>query len=60
MEAAERVTCPFCGQSFELSIDTSIATQRFTTDCEVCCRPFEVVAECEPGEVIDLQVIGGS
>jgi hypothetical protein len=40
----------------EVSIDTSIAEQRFTTDCEVCCRPFEIFAECEPGEVISLDV----
>ena len=39
-----------------LSIDTSIPEQRFTTDCEVCCRPFEVFAECEPGEIIALEV----
>jgi hypothetical protein len=36
-------------------IDTSIAEQRFTTDCEVCCRPFEVFAECEPGEVLSVE-----
>lgn len=40
----------------ELLVDTSVAHQRFTTDCEVCCRPFEVFAECEPGEVISLNV----
>ena len=40
-------------------IDTSIDNQRFTTDCEVCCRPFEVFAECEPGEIISVEVEGG-
>ena len=56
MQIPESIHCPFCGQSFELMIDTSVATQRFTTDCEVCCRPFEILAECEPGEVISLDV----
>ncbi len=56
MEQSERIQCPYCGQSMELSIDTSIAEQRFTTDCEVCCRPFEVFAECEPGEILTLDV----
>jgi len=56
MEVSETVSCPFCGQAFELNIDTSIADQRFTTDCEVCCRPFEVFAESEPGEVINIEV----
>jgi hypothetical protein len=57
MEVTETVQCPHCGQRFDLAIDTSIATQRFVTDCEVCCRPFEVHAECEPGEVLSLQVV---
>jgi len=58
MEASETVQCPYCGQSFDLLIDTSTTTQRFTTDCEVCCRPFEVLVECEPGEVLSLEVHG--
>jgi len=60
MEVTANIHCPFCGQRFELVIDTSIASQRFTTDCEVCCRPFEVIAECEPGEILSLEAEGGS
>ena len=56
MEKSATIHCPFCGQRFELLIDTSVASQRFTTDCEVCCRPFEVIAECEPGEILSLQI----
>ena len=59
MQVSESIQCPFCGQSSELMIDTSVASQRFTTDCEVCCRPFEVMAECEPGEVLSLDVQSG-
>jgi transcription elongation factor Elf1 len=50
MEIPETIQCPFCGQRFDLVVDTSVPSQRFTTDCEVCCRPFEVTAECAPGE----------
>jgi hypothetical protein len=56
MEVEETVQCPYCGQAFELMIDTSVSVQRFTTDCEVCCRPFEVLAECELGEVLTIEV----
>ena len=56
MEISETIQCPFCGQSFEINVDTSVPQQRFTTDCEVCCRPFEIVAECEPGEIVNLTV----
>ena len=59
MQVSENIQCPFCGQSFELVIDTSVASQQFTTDCEVCCRPFEVFVESEPGEVLSLDVQGG-
>ena len=59
MQVTESISCPYCGQSFELVIDTSIRSQRFTTDCEICCRPFEVIAECEPGEILSLDVQAG-
>jgi len=58
MQVSESIQCPFCGQSFELTVDTSVNSQTFITDCEVCCRPFEVVAECEPGEILSLHVQG--
>lgn len=59
MEISAPVQCPFCGQTLELVIDTSQGRQRFTTDCEVCCRPFDVIAECEPGEILRLEADAG-
>jgi hypothetical protein len=58
MEEFVDIQCPFCGQTFEIVVDTSIARQRFTTDCEVCCRPFEVTAKCSAGEILSLDVSG--
>jgi hypothetical protein len=58
MEIAETIHCPYCGQRFELVLDTGTRSQRFTTDCEVCCRPMEIIAECETGEVLSLEVRG--
>jgi len=59
MEAAETIACPYCGQHFELVIDTATPHQRFTTDCEVCCRPLEVTVECEIGEILSLDIAAG-
>ena len=59
MECTATVQCPFCGAQFDLVLDTSLPNQRFTTDCEVCCRPFDVVAECEPGEIVSIEVETG-
>lgn len=59
MQMDESVLCPFCGQPSWLVIDTGIPSQQFTTDCEVCCRPLEVLIQCEPGEILSLDVLGG-
>jgi hypothetical protein len=56
MQESENVHCPFCGQAFALAVDTSQASQQFTVDCEICCRPMEVFVRCENGEVLDLEV----
>lgn len=55
---AEEIACPFCGQTNTLILDASIASQSFVTDCEVCCRPFEVRVEFEDGEILSLDVLG--
>ena len=52
MEDFTSIQCPFCGQTFDVAVDTSILNQCFTTDCEVCCRPIEVKIECCDGEII--------
>jgi len=56
MQVAEAIQCPFCGQVFGLVVDSSVPSQRLVTDCEVCCRPFQLHAECEPGEILSLEV----
>jgi len=56
VQIQESIQCPFCGQASELAIDTSVASQRFVTDCEVCCRPLEVRVECQPGEILSLDI----
>ena len=52
-------TCPYCGAEISMLLDTSVRQQRYVEDCEVCCRPFEVAAECEPGEILSLAVLDG-
>lgn len=58
MEESVTVQCPYCGQAFDLAIDTSAGSQQFTTDCEICCRPFAVRAECEAGEILSVETEG--
>jgi len=58
MQETATVQCPYCGQNCEVELDATVTSQRFTTDCEVCCRPFSVHAECEMGEVVSAEVTG--
>ncbi len=36
------VTCPYCWETVELSLDLSAGSQTYTEDCPVCCQPMTV------------------
>lgn len=46
------IQCPYCGESIEILIDTSVPQQRYIEDCQVCCRPINLhvnlAADCMP------------
>ena len=37
--------CPHCGEVIELLIDTSVSTQEYIEDCQVCCCPMLIKVE---------------
>lgn len=52
MLPARSIECPYCGETIELVIDSSVEHQRYVEDCSVCCRPIEVeVTAAGPSEV---------
>ncbi|HET6406619.1 MAG TPA: CPXCG motif-containing cysteine-rich protein [Chthoniobacteraceae bacterium] len=51
-----QVQCPYCGEMFAISVDTSQGSYVTTEDCSVCCRPIAFDIACEPGEVISVGV----
>jgi hypothetical protein len=45
--------CPYCGECFETSADTSGGDQDYIEDCPVCCRPIELHLTTAPhGQLI--------
>jgi len=36
-------TCPYCWEKISFLIDTSIEEDSYIEDCQVCCRPIELV-----------------
>lgn len=37
------ICCPYCGESITIVVDGSIERQDYIEDCEVCCRPIELL-----------------
>ena len=38
------VLCPYCGETVEIGLDQGGGdSQEYIEDCEVCCRPMQVV-----------------
>jgi len=38
----KNISCPYCGEIISILIDTSVETQEYIEDCQVCCRPIEI------------------
>ncbi len=37
------VSCPYCGETVEITLDPGSGThQQYIEDCAVCCRPWNV------------------
>ena len=52
------ITCPYCGETFVLEVDTSQSEQTLIEDCSVCCRPITLTIRCKPGVIVDLGCSG--
>lgn len=36
------IHCPYCGESFETTVDLSAGDMDYVEDCAICCRPIEL------------------
>lgn len=36
----QSISCPYCGEWITILIDTSVASQAYVEDCQVCCSPI--------------------
>jgi len=58
MQVSESIQCPFCGQTFDLTIDTSVSSQRFTTIAKSAAAPSRSSWNASSGEILSLDVQG--
>ena len=47
--------CPFCVETISVLLDLTVPSQSYIEDCEVCCRPIEILYTVIEGEVADFQ-----
>ena len=43
--------CPYCWEEVSMLLDTSVHSQTYIEDCEVCCNPIEVTPSFENQEL---------
>lgn len=50
------ISCPYCGETITVLIDESIEFQQYIEDCQVCCRPIEIIASVSPESGSQIEV----
>lgn len=53
----ESITCPYCWETIEISLDLSIEQQRYVEDCSVCCRPIAIGYRAQDGELVEIEAV---
>jgi hypothetical protein len=52
-------TCPFCGEQISIVLDTSVRSQSYVEDCEVCCRPINIRYVVHGDDVVEFEAKSG-
>ena len=53
------IDCPYCRQRVSVLLDTGVEGRvELVDDCEVCCRPIEIVYSVRDFEVSDMRFFG--
>lgn len=47
--------CPYCWETISMLIDTSVSSQTYIEDCEVCCRPIQITCQSQNNELINFE-----
>ena len=48
-------SCPYCWEEISMVLDTSVKTQTYVEDCEVCCNPIQVRYSVEGDAITDFE-----
>ena len=46
--------CPYCWEEISMLFDSSVNSQTYIEDCEVCCNPIEIEVKFHNGTLESL------
>jgi len=51
------ISCPYCGESLSVTIETMDESQEYIEDCQVCCRPitFDITVNFDGSSSISVR-----
>lgn len=49
--------CPYCWEEISMLLDPSETQQQYIEDCEVCCRPIEVMTQFRGDELVAFEAV---
>ncbi len=52
----KRIDCPYCGETIDVLIDSSVPHQNYIEDCQVCCQPITFDVTVAPEGQVGVQV----
>ena len=55
MEGTTTISCPFCNSDTLVILDGMDGELDLISDCENCCRPINVKAVVEGGQVVSIE-----
>jgi len=50
-------TCPYCWERISMILDSSEESSDYIEDCEVCCRPIELIFSFSGDDLISFEAI---
>lgn len=50
------ISCPYCGETISVLLDSSIEQQTYIEDCQVCCRPIVFKVDSPPDQDPKVEV----
>ena len=48
--------CPYCWEEISMLLDSSISSQTYVEDCEVCCNPMDITPQFNDNNLVGFEV----